>query len=141
MAKVMLSIKLFAIWVYYAFLGAIYGQLSNFFNGDVGAVVILSFIFFVLLGIFMPELMYMFSSTFRGWIRKGIEDSDGELNKSDLKDAGIIYVSLWSMRVFIGFSVAKMLGVQIDTISYLIPLFGSFGIAGLTILRGFSGGK
>jgi len=139
MGKVILTGKLFMIFGYYLMLTPLYAQIKTFFDGDAGINIILGFITVVLLGIFMPEIMWLASKSFRGWIKQGIEDSDGQLNKSDLKDAGILYVSLWSMRIFIGFSVAKMFGIEIDTLTYLTPLFGSGGIAGLTVLKGVMG--
>lgn len=108
---------------------------NNQINGvsNYAVAFIISFFLFM---VFLPELLWLSSNNYRQWITSGIEDGNGILNKSDLKDAAIIYVSLWAMRIFMGFSVAMMFGVEIPTVNYLSALFGSFGIAGLTVVKG-----
>lgn len=65
---------------------------------------------------------------------EGAKDGDGITHMKDLKQTVILYVSLWSMRIFMGFSLAKIFGMEIDTVSYIIPLIGSFGTAGLAVI-------
>jgi len=84
---------------------------------------------------FLPEITIRTSKEFRMWIKEGIEDADGKLNKSDIKDGLILYVSLWSLRVFIGFSVSEVFYKEIDFKFYITPLIFSFGTAGLTIIK------
>lgn len=71
----------------------------------------------------------------------GAEDGDGILHSKDLKELGVLYISLWSMRIFMGFSISVMFGNEIPFLIYLSPLIGSFGTAGLAIIKGVIGKK
>lgn len=145
MAKLSLLLgKLFTVWIYNGaasivlhstFVSVLYGEDSA------NSGVVTALIGFFLVMVFLPEILWIIWPSFRHWIKTGIEDSDGKLNKSDMKDAGFIYVSLWCMRIFMGFSVAMMFGVEIDTLAYLASLLGSFGIAGLSIIKNIMGKK
>jgi hypothetical protein len=137
MSKIIIFTKYLLIWGYNGLASLFLHTtvVATLQNEPVTAITISILIGFFLLMVFLPEILWVSWKNFRDWIKTGIEDSDGKLNKEDLKDAGFLYVSLWSMRVFMGFSIAKIFGVEIDSISYLSSLIGSFGIAGLTILK------
>lgn len=124
------------VWAYNAFAYTVsYGAITAaVFESSLNTTLIIILIAMFMGMVFLPEFLWMGSKSFRDWIKAGLEDGDGELSKSDMKDAGIIYVSLWSMRIFMGFSVAMMFGIHVDTIPYILSLLGSFGIAGLTVI-------
>lgn len=91
---------------------------------------------FLAVMIFAPEITIALFKSFRGWIKEGLEDADGKFNKEDIKDMVILYCSLWFLRVFIFFSWAQVFHDPAPAASiYIIPLLGSFGTAGLTVLR------
>ncbi len=89
--------------------------------------------------IFAPEITIGLFKNFRNWIKEGLEDADGKFNKSDIKDMAILYGSLWSLRIFIFFSWATVFHEPIPYGIYITPLIGSFGTAGLTVIKSVRG--
>ncbi len=138
MSKVFVSVKLFGIWLYNALLSPT-SQMIAKSNPDRPPEEML---YFFTVMMFVPEVVLIFSKGFRGWIQQGVENADGVLNKSDLKDMVILYGSLWCLRVFLFMSWSKIIyGTNIEFYIYMTPLLGSFGISGLPILKSFIGKK
>lgn len=140
MAKIVILTKVLFIWVYNGLASILlHATITASINDKLSASLITLLTAFFLFMVFLPEVLWITWKSFRDWIKTGIENSDGKLNKDDLKDAGLIYVSLWSMRVFMGFSLAIIFGVRIPDAPYMGSLFGSFGIAGLTVIKNLMG--
>lgn len=137
MSKLLITVKFFGVWLY------------NFFLSPAARIATINadrppegMIYFFIVMMFVPELCALLSKTFRDWIRQGIENSDGKLNKSDLKDMVILYGSLWCLRVFLFMSWAMIFyKMEIPFHIYTIPLLGSFGISGLPIMKSLIGQK
>lgn len=131
MPKLILSFKLLSMFLY----NAILSQITTGVNQP-NDVILYFFIFMM----FMPETLLIFSKGFREWVKQGVENSDGKLSKSDLKDGVILYGSLWCLRVFLFMSWSKVFyGTNIEFYFYLTPLLGSFGISGLPIVKSIMG--
>ena len=87
---------------------------------------------------FIPEIALIFSQSFRSWMRQGLEDGDGKLNKADVKDMITFYTSVISVRVFVLFSWAILFGyAELPYHFYITPLLGGFGIAAIPTLKSF----
>jgi hypothetical protein len=138
MAKIAITLKILFVWLYHGFASIlIQGAVESSINeGAITSTQLYPLIWFSLIMIFLPEIMFITWPVFRRWIMSGVENGDGILHSKDLKELGVLYISLWSMRVFMGFSFAIMFGKDIPTITYLLPLMGSFGTAGLAIIKG-----
>ena len=136
MPHIILTVKLVYVWLYHGALSLIAAAAGDILLDEKSdKIVVMIIIGFAVLGIMIPEICLVSFKGFREWIKQGVEDSDGKLNKSDLQDAMMLYTSLWAMRVFVAFSIVKMFGVPIDNMAYMTALFGSFGIAGLPVLK------
>ena len=134
MAGALISVKIYLMWLYCGILGITQQMVINSNNEKPPEQI---FYFFVAM-IFLPEIVTLFSKNFRYWIKQGIENADGKLNKSDLKDMSILYVSLWCLRVFIFMSWTQIFyQVDIPFHVYITPLLGAFGLSGLPILKSF----
>jgi len=132
MSKILVSVKLFGIWLYNALLSPA-SQMIARANPNRPPEEML---YFFVVMMFVPEIVMLVSKSFRGWVKEGVENADGKLDKSDLKDMVILYGSLWCLRVFLFMSWAKVFyGTEIEFYIYLTPLLGSFGISGLPILK------
>jgi hypothetical protein len=134
MPHVLLTAKLFYLYLYNGLMSFVMHAILQA-TGDTDKLFVMVLIFFGLFGIMLPEFCLMFFPGFRAWIKQGVEDADGLLNKSDLQDAAIIYVSLWFMRVSMAFSVAMMYGIEIKSLPYILTILASFGLAGLTVIK------
>lgn len=89
----------------------------------------------IMIMLFIPEFIMMFKPNFVRWLKKGIEDNDGELNTQDVKDMIIHYVSLWSLRVFVIFGLRMSFHkVEIPWQFFAISIVAAFGIEGLNII-------
>ena len=85
--------------------------------------------------ILLPELTFTFVPRFRAWIRDGVEDGDGVLNKADLNALLIHYSTLWCVRLFVIFGLLEAFyGVQVREIYVIGSLSGAFGIEMSTFL-------
>ena len=136
MAKVALGIKILFIWLYNGFASLLlHSTATSMMNGEgLQSWQLFSLIAFFLVMVFLPEILFFTSQTFRSFVIEGAKDGDGITHMKDLKQTVILYVSLWSMRIFMGFSLGIILGMDISPWIYLIPLIGSFGTAGLAVL-------
>ena len=136
MAKVAVTIKILFIWLYNGFASLVLhsAATSVLYGGGLQSWHLFALISFFLIMVFLPEILFFTSQDFRKLIIEGVQDGDGTTHIKDLKQTVILYVSLWSMRIFMGFSLALIFGMQINTFVYLIPLVGSFGTAGLAVL-------
>lgn len=89
---------------------------------------------------FLPEMALFFSPAFRNWIKEGIEDADGKLNKEDVKDLRVHYASIWMLRVFVLFGLLMIFyQMTIDWNYYILPFFGAMGLEGASLLRNLYG--
>lgn len=134
MAKVILTLKFAFIWLWnlaFAWVPAVLAQIGV--NSDQMAYII----YFLIVMIFLPELGLIFSKDFRLWIKSGIEDNDGSLNKSDMKDLVALYMGLICTRIFIGFSWSQVFYQPIETTTYMIPLVGALGGGATPVLRAY----
>lgn len=122
MAKVILTVKFFFIWLYQLMLAWIPSALLQIgVNPDQS-----SFVFsFLVVMVFIPELAALFVAKFQNWIGKSVEANSG-----DLKDMISLYSGLWFTRIFIYFSWQISNGVDIPMSVYLAPIGGA-GIGGL----------
>lgn len=85
---------------------------------------------------FVPELVLLISKPFRLWIKEGIEDGDGKLNRDDLKDLRIHYAAIWMLRTFVLFGLLMIFyEVQIDITYYLLPFSGAMGLEGMALWK------
>ncbi len=143
MAKVAIGIKILFMWLYNGFASVVvHSAAISVLSGEgLQSWHLFCLISFFLIMAFLPEILFFASSQFRDFVLEGAKDGDGIVHMKDLKQTVILYVSLWSMRIFMGFSVAKIFGVEIDAFTYTIPLIGSFGTAGLTVISQFIGRK
>lgn len=93
-------------------------------------VIDVHYIFFLMMFImFLPEYLFMFSSPFRGWIKSGIEDSDGKFNKSDFSSLLMNYSTLWCIRLYVLFGLLEAFyGIQVRETWITSSLLGAFGI-------------
>jgi hypothetical protein len=79
--------------------------------------------------ILLPELSFTFVPRFRQWIKAGVEDGDGVLNKADLNALIIHYSTLWCIRLFVIFGLLEAFyGVQVREVYVVGSLLGAFGI-------------
>ncbi len=141
MTKVIFSAKVFSIWLYNVLLAPApkFFQMTLSQGENSPPEWLLGIL---LLFMFVPEFMGMFSRDFRNWIKEGIEDSDGKLSKKDTKDMIVLYGSLWCLRVFLLMSWSIIFyDKEISWLIYVTPLIGSFGISGLTVIQGITGRK
>jgi len=122
MAKVILTVKFFFIWLYQLMLAWIPSVLLQLGIDPDQRSFVLSFL---ILMVFIPELAGMFNTRFQNWIAKSVESSSG-----DLKDIISLYSGLWFTRIFIYFSWQISNGVDIPMSVYLAPIGGA-GIGGL----------
>lgn len=128
MAKIVVTVKFFFVWLYnlsLAWVPSVLGQITGHSDFVVDFLVVM---------IFAPELLYAFKKDFREWINGGVEDGDGKLDKTDLKDIIPLYMGLWCTRVFIYFSWQISEGKDIETSIYLIPLYGAFGLGSVPVM-------
>lgn len=97
---------------------------SNFINLD------WHYLFFLFVTImFIPEIGFIISSSFRRWLKDGIEDSDGKFNKSDFASLLIHYSTLWCIRLFVLFGLLEAFyGIQVREMYVLGSLAGAFGV-------------
>ncbi len=88
------------------------------------------YFFYVLMMImFVPEIGFVISTTFRKWLKDGIEDHDGKFNKEDLATLFIHYSTLWCIRLFVLFGLLEAFyGIQVREIYILGSLAGAFGV-------------
>ena len=95
------------------------------------------YVFYVFVGMmFLPEMALFFSKSFRNWIKQGIENADGKLNKEDVKDMRIHYASIWMLRLFVLFGLLMIFyQMKIDWNYYILPFFGAMGLEGASLLR------
>ena len=137
MAQIAVGIKFFIVMLYHGGISLVANSIiSSSLNGGVlDAWQMFSLIFFILMMVFLPEIMFITWPFFRKFIMEGIQDGDGITHAKDIKQLIILYVSLWCMRLFMAFGIAKMFGKDIDNITFLLPLLGSFGTAGLAIIK------
>lgn len=135
MAKVAIGFKIMIIWLYNGLASLVMQSAvtTTQQGGSLESWHIFFLILFFLLVIFMPEILYIVSKEFKKLVIEGVMDGDGVVHMKDLKETVILYVSLWSMRIFIGFSLATIFGTEIPFYIYITPLIGSFGTAGLAV--------
>lgn len=137
--KLIITAKFFVLWLYNAILVPTATILNEATNERQPPDWILIFLITMM---FVPEVVATGSKSFRDWIRSGIEDADNTFNKGDMKDLIMLYSSLWSLRVFLFMSWFMLFyNKEIQFHIYIIPLLGSFGIAGLPIIKSFYGKK
>ena len=141
MAKLALGFKILAIWLYngMASLAASQAAEAAMAGEALDGWHIFVLVLFFLFMVFLPEILFIVAPGFRSFIIQGFQDGDGVTHMKDLKQVAILYVSLWSMRVFMGFSLAIIFGKEMNYFVYLTPLIGSFGTAGLAVLSNFIG--
>ena len=132
MAKVVATVKFVFVWLYnlcFAWIPSVLVQID---------VAMSSFaVNFLVVMIFVPELLYAFQPDFRNWIKGGAEGGDGVLDKSDLSDLIPLYMGLWCTRIFIYFSWQISNGKEIPMDFYLTPLGGALGLGLIPIIRRF----
>lgn len=131
-AKIILTIKFLLIWVYTYAVSPL-AKMTILATGRQPPEAV--FWFFIGM-MWLPELVIIFSSGFREWIREGIENADGKLNSKDVKDLLVHYASLTSMKLFVLESLLMMFyDVTIPFQYYVIPFLGSVGLSGFTIFK------
>lgn len=132
-ANIVFSLKFILIWCY-SFSLSPFAQIA-ISTAMPNTPPVLIFYIFVLM-IFLPDLVLIVSKGFRAWIKEGLEDADGSLNRGDVKDLVVHYASLNSLRVFVLESLMMMFyDVEIPFHYYVVPFFGSIGLSGFTILK------
>lgn len=134
MAKIVITLKILFIWLYNGFASILIQSMIKA-TGTVSPIELYALIWFCLIIIFMPEILFIVWPTYRRWVMQGAEDGDGILHSKDLKGLGILYISLWSMRVFVAFGISIILGNDIPILIFITPLIGSFGTAGLAAIK------
>ena len=83
--------------------------------------------------ILLPEICFVLVPSFRKWIKGGVEDGDGVLNKSDLKALIIHYSTLWCIRLFVIFGLLEAFyGIQVREVFVMGSLAGAFGIESIS---------
>ncbi len=94
------------------------------------------FMFFVFVFLmFLPE-MSMSIPSMRNWIKTGIEDGDGTLNKKDLKDLLVYWASMWMLRVFVlSYLFEIFYAVETEFEFTILPFFGALGAQGIAAAR------
>lgn len=94
------------------------------------------FMFFVFVFLmFLPE-MSMSIKSMRDWVKTGIEDGDGILNKRDLKDLLVYWASMWMLRVFVlSYLFQIFYGVETEFQFTILPFFGALGAQGIAAAR------
>jgi len=91
--------------------------------------------------LFIPEVCLILFPSFRNWIRQGIEDADGELNKNDVKDLLVFYFSIWCIRAYVlAFLLTMFYEVDIPFDFKAMSFFGGLGSAGMVVLKNLYGG-
>jgi hypothetical protein len=136
MAKIAVTFKILFVWIYNGFVSLLLDGVytAQMANQPLNHWQIFCLTMFSLTMVFLPEILFLTSADFRKMIIEGVQDGDGITHAKDLRQTGILYVSLWSMRVFMGFSLAMIFGMKINLFVYVIPLIGSFGTAGLAVI-------
>lgn len=96
-------------------------------------------VFYLLMGVmFLPEMGFMISKSFRGWLKDGIEDSDGKFNSSDFKALMAHYSTLWCIRLFVVFGLLEAFYlIQVREIFIIGSLLGAFGIEAVSFISKF----
>lgn len=88
--------------------------------------------------ILLPELTFILVPKFRKWIKDGIEDGDGVLNKGDLSTLMVHYSTLWCIRLFVVFGLLEAFyGIQVREIFVVGALSGAFGIESMNLIAKF----
>ena len=130
--QVILAYKLFALWLYHGMVSFVFNSVAQAaitgidgYNDVFKYALVLLLILFFMFGIMLPEFCLVRYPAFKEWIKQGVEDSDGKLNKSDMQDALMLYSSLWAMRAFMAFTAAIIFGIDIPPTYYFSALFPS----------------
>ncbi len=90
------------------------------------------FAFFIFM-MFLPEMAMLFNKSFRGWVKSGIEDSDGQFNSQDLSNLLRHYSTLWCARLYVFFGLLEAFyQIQVREIFVMGSLAGAFGIETLS---------
>lgn len=131
MGKFIFTIEAIILYAYYGVLGVFYGQIKTFFDSDLGGWMLFGLIVCIVITLFLPEIAVIVSKDMRDLTIKNIFNKDETINKNSV----IIYLQIWCVRIFLGFSVAVGFGVSIPFYTYISPLFGCFGLAGVMILK------
>lgn len=79
--------------------------------------------------LFLPEMGFALSKSFRSWLKSGIEDSDDKFNKEDFNSLLRHYSTLWCIRLYVLFGLLEAFyGIQIRETYIVGSLVGAFGI-------------
>ena len=85
---------------------------------------------------FAPEVGVIFFKDFRLWLKTGIENADGKLDRSDLKDLRMHYTAMIMARIFGLFSLMMAFyNIELPWHVYMTPFFGSFGLEGALVIQ------
>lgn len=100
-------------------------------------------VFFLMMFImFLPEYLFVFSKAFRGWIKGGIENGDGKLNKNDFSSLMMNYSTLWCIRLYVLFGLLEAFyGIQVRETWITSSLLGAFGIKTIETFSFWKKGK
>lgn len=87
------------------------------------------FFYILMIIMFVPEIGFLLSTSFRRWLKDGIEDNDGKFQKDDFASLLIHYSTLWCIRLFVLFGLLEAFyGIQVREIYILGSLAGAFGV-------------
>jgi hypothetical protein len=89
-----------------------------------------------IVALFIPEGGFIFSASFRHWLKDGVEDGDGVMNKSDLTSLISHYATAWCVRLYVLFGLVEVFyGIHVRESIALGTLGGAFGIEGMVIFK------
>jgi hypothetical protein len=101
------------------------------------------YVFYLMMVImFLPEFMFIFAKSFRLWLKGGIENGDGKLNKSDFTSLLMNYSTLWCIRLYVLFGLLEAFyGIQVREAWINTSLVGAFGIKAMETISFFKKDK
>lgn len=89
---------------------------------------------------FLPELAVLFNKDFRLWLKNGVEDNDGQFNKSDFSTMLTHYATLWCIRMWTFAGLVEIFyGIQVREVYVVGALAGGFGIEMIGFFMGKRG--
>lgn len=128
-----LTLKYIGLYLYNVVLALIPSIFEKTLSTDKPPEALFYFLFFAL---WLPEMGLVFSKSFRGWIKEGLEDGDGVLHKADIKDLIPFYSSFMIAKTVVLMSWTMIFyTVNIPYYFFLTLVIASFGIGAIPILK------
>ncbi len=127
-----LTLKFIGLWLYNAVLAPIPSILDNTLSNDKPPVFLYYFLFFAL---WLPEIALL-SKSWRKWLKSGIEDGDGVLNKADLKDLMPYWGSYMSIKSVVLITWTMIFfKINVPYSFFVTLVLAGFGVGAIPIIN------